>query len=154
MKIIILPVTELTEHENNAKIHTPEQIACIANSIKQFGMNDPIGIWGSSNIIVEGHGRVFALRQLGINEVPCIRLDHLTDEERRAYMITHNQTTLLTHWDFDKLEQELKALSIDMGDYGLTDIDCDINIDEFFAAKDENSKNEKPKLCPHCGGEL
>lgn len=89
MEIIKLNINELKPYEKNAKIHTPEQIEQIKSSIEKFGMNDPIGIWGKDNIIVEGHGRIEALKQLNIEEVECIRLDHLTDEERKAYTLAH-----------------------------------------------------------------
>ena len=81
----MIPVGDLKIYKRNAKKHTQEQIEQIINSIKAFGMNDPIGIWGKDNVIVEGHGRFLALREMGeTGEVPCIRLDHLTDEQRRA----------------------------------------------------------------------
>ena len=107
MEIVKIKLEDLKPYENNAKIHTPEQIEQIKKSIEQFGMNDPIGIWGKDNIIVEGHGRLEALKELGYNEVECIRLDHLTDEERKAYTLAHNKLTMNTEFDFDILEEEL-----------------------------------------------
>ena len=83
-------------------------------------MNDPIGIWGQQNIIVEGHGRLEALKQLGHTEVDCIRLDHLSDEERRAYALAHNQLTLETPWDTDALEAALADISLDMTGFGFS----------------------------------
>lgn len=118
MNLVKIKINELTPYENNAKIHTKEQIEQIKKSIVQFGMNDPIGIWGSKNIIVEGHGRLEALKQLGYEEVECIRLDHLTDEERRAYTLAHNKLTMNTDFDFTKLEEELRNIdTINMGDF-------------------------------------
>ena len=73
MEIIELKLEELTPYENNARIHADKDISVIANSIKEFGMNDPIGIWGEKNIIVEGHGRLLALKKLGYKTAPCIR---------------------------------------------------------------------------------
>lgn len=84
LKIEYLPIGQLKPYENNAKEHPQEQIDQIVESIKQFGMNDPIGIWGDEHLIVEGHGRWLALRKMGETEVPTIRLDHMTDEQRKA----------------------------------------------------------------------
>lgn len=94
LKVDYIPIEQLKPYEKNAKIHTPEQIEQIKNSIQEFGMNDPIGIWGEENLIVEGHGRLIACKELGFDEVPVIRLDSLTDEQRRAYTLVHNQTTM------------------------------------------------------------
>ena len=119
MEIIKLKLNELKPYKKNAKLHPQEQIEQIKKSIEQFGMNDPIAIWGEENIIVEGHGRLEALKQLGINEVDCIRLDHLTDEERKAYTLAHNKTTMNSDFDFDLLNEELKnIITINMEDFG------------------------------------
>lgn len=119
MKIEKISIKDLKPYENNAKIHTPEQIEQIKNSIEQFGMNDPIAVWGKDNLIVEGHGRLEALKQLGFNEVECIRLDHLTDEERKAYTLAHNKLTMNTDFDIDILVNELSSINdIDMSDFG------------------------------------
>jgi len=93
MEIIKIPIEDIKPYKNNAKIHTDDEIQHKINSIKKFGFNDPIGVWSDDNIIVEGHGRYLALKKMGITEVECIRLDHLTDEERRAYALEHNQAT-------------------------------------------------------------
>ena len=118
LKVEYLPIEEIKPYENNAKIHTPEQIEQIKNSIKQFGMNDPIGIWSKDNIIIEGHGRLMACQELGYEEVPIIRLDDLTDEQRKAYTLAHNQLTINTGFDIDILNQELADISIDMQEFG------------------------------------
>jgi ParB-like chromosome segregation protein Spo0J len=84
LKVEYIPISELKPYDKNAKIHTPEQIEQIKESIQEFGMNDPIGIWGKDNLIVEGHGRLIACKELNMSEVPVIRLDDLTDEQRKA----------------------------------------------------------------------
>ena len=96
-----------------------EQIKHIANSITEFGMNDPLGVWGNNNIIVEGEGRYLALKELGITEVDCIRLDFLTDEQRRAYAIAHNSTNQETGFDWKILEKSIKDLNFDFTNFGL-----------------------------------
>ena len=83
MEIVNIKLSKLKPYEKNAKLHPEDNIEAIKKSIKKYGFADPIGVWGKQNIIVEGHGRYLACKELGIEEVPCIRLDHLTDEERR-----------------------------------------------------------------------
>lgn len=118
LQIIKLNIDDLTPYVKNAKKHPKSQVKHIANSIETFGMCDPIGIWGENNVIVEGHGRVEACKMLGMTEVPCIRLDHLTDEQRRAYVHAHNKTAE-SEWDFDILDEEFNDLSgFDFEDFG------------------------------------
>ena len=119
LKIVYLPLDKLTPYENNARKHEKADLQTIENSINQFGMCDPIGIWSDKNIIVEGHGRLLALKELGYTEAPCIRLDHLTDEQRKAYAIAHNKTAEMSEWDIEKLESELAELQdFDMEQFG------------------------------------
>lgn len=118
LKIETLPVEALAPYERNTRAHSDEDIAQIARSIQKYGFNDPIGIWSDKNIIVEGHGRLMAAQSLGLTEVPCVRLDHLTDEQRREYGIMHNKTAELSEWDFEALEAELSEL--DLSDFGLS----------------------------------
>lgn len=127
LTIEVLKIKDLKPYAKNAKKHPKKQIEKIANSIEAFGMNDPIGIWGKDNLIVEGHGRLEALKQLGYDEVPCIRLDHMTDEERRAYTLAHNKVAE-SEWDFDLLNEEIDdILSFDMEDFGFEFVDEEKN---------------------------
>lgn len=128
LKVEYLPINDLKPYENNAKIHTPEQIEQIKNSIRDFGMNDPIGIWGAENLIVEGHGRLMACKELGMAEVPVIRLDELTDEQRKAYTLAHNQLTMSTGFDLEKLAEELKTIHLDLDSYGISENDFGIDL--------------------------
>lgn len=119
LKIEYIDIDKITPYENNAKKHQRLDIDAIKKSIQEFGMNDPIGVWSDKNIIVEGHGRLLALKELGYQKVPCIRLDQLTDEQRKAYALAHNKTAELSEWDFDKLKEELENLNdIDMSQFG------------------------------------
>lgn len=114
-----MKLADLKPYQNNAKIHTPEQIAQIENSIRQFGNNDPIAIDGD-NVIIEGHGRYAALKNMGATEAPCIRLSHLTEQQKQAYILVHNKLTMSTGFDLEVLRLELdKITEIDMGEFDL-----------------------------------
>lgn len=146
LKVEYIPINDLKEYENNAKIHTEEQVEQIKKSIQEFGMNDPIGIWGKDNLIVEGHGRLMACKELGMTEVPVIRLDDLTDDQRKAYTLVHNQTTMNTGFDIDILNEELENIEIDMSDYGFDDITIDDIEEEKEIIEDEVPEApEEPK---------
>ena len=129
LEIVYLPLDALTPYDKNARKHKEGDVKVIVESIRQFGFNDPIGIWGNRNIIVEGHGRLLAARELGLTEVPCIRLDSLTDEQRKAYALTHNRSAELSEWDMDNLDDELRALEeeFDLDALGFTAL---LNLDE------------------------
>ena len=121
LKIEYVPTDSLIPYTGNAKEHPDWQIEQIMLSIKEFGFQDPIGIW--KNEIVEGHGRLIAAKDLGMETVPVIRLDQLTDEQRRAYAIVHNKLTMNTDFDWSKLEEEMKKLDgIDMSQYGFDEL--------------------------------
>lgn len=123
LKVEYVPIDSLQTYAGNAKIHTAEQVEQIKASINEFGFNDPIAVW--RNEIVEGHGRYMACQELGIDEVPIIRLDGLTDEQRRAYTLVHNQLTLNTGFDLDLLQMELDDIvnvDMDVYDFGKVEI--------------------------------
>ena len=137
LKIEMLPIEELNPYENNAKLHPKEQIDQIVRSMEEFGNNDPIAI-DENNVIIEGHGRLLALKQMGEKEVPVIRLKHLTDEQKRAYILAHNQLTLNTGFDEDILAAELESIvGIDMADFGF-DLDV-VDVVEELADVEEDS---------------
>ena len=123
LKIEYLPIEALKPYERNTRKHQKKDVDNIAKSIEKYGMCDAIGIWGEQNIIVEGHGRMLACKQLGMTDVPCVRLDHLTDEQRREYAIAHNATAELSEWDLDILPDELAELD-------LSDFDFDFGIED------------------------
>ena len=142
----------LKPYENNAKIHTDEQIQQIINSITQFGFNDPIAVW-KDNEIIECHGRLLAALQMpSVGDVPIIRLDSLTDEQRKAYILAHNKLTMNTDFDFDILSKELDSITeLDMSDFGfdeMTDIDWE-SVDDL--TEKSYDRPEKAMLeCPFC----
>ena len=118
MKIEKLKISSLIPYENNAKLHPQQQIDQIVASIKEFGFNDAIAI-DENNVIIEGHGRWMALKQMGVDEVECIRLSHLTDEQKKAYILIHNKLTMNTGFDIPTLEMELQDIeAVDMTEFG------------------------------------
>ena len=132
MKIEKVKINEIKEYQNNAKEHPKEQIEQIKKSIKDYGFNDPIAI-DENNMIIEGHGRLIALKELGEKQVDCIRLSHLTEEQKKSYILIHNKLTMNTDFDMDKLKQELDdslANDIDLSFY-------DFNLDEILLENEE-----------------
>lgn len=116
-----VPVKDLVPYAHNAKLHSERQVDTIAASISEFGMDDPIAVWHNAEgekEIIEGHGRVMALKKLGIETAPVIYLDHLTDEQRRAYTHVHNQTTLNSGFDMEILESDIEQLDFDWESFG------------------------------------
>lgn len=103
------PVGRLVAFERNARTHSEEQVAQIAASIQEFGFTNPI-LAGSDGEIIAGHGRLMAAKKLGLSEVPVVVLDHLTPEQRRAYVIADNQLALNAGWDEELLRAELADL--------------------------------------------
>lgn len=151
LKIEYVKTTELSPYANNAKLHPAEQIEQIKKSIQEFGFNDPIAIW-KDNEVIEGHGRLIAANELGLEQVPVIRLDNLSDEERRAYMLVHNQLTMNTGFDFALLEEELADLDIDMTEFGFSNTE----IESFFDDEPEETEQEnqtKYKVVCICNSE-
>ena len=134
LEIVYLDPHELTPYENNTRKHSPEDIEQIKTSIQADGFNDPIGVWGENNLIVEGHGRQIAALEMGLDKVPCIRLDHMTETQRRDYAIRHNRTAELSGWDFAKLEEEIAALEIEGVDLSGLKFDFD------FYAEDKQAQ--------------
>ena len=125
MQIEEIAVKDLKPYENNARKHQDDDVSAIMASIKEFGFKDPIGVWGEDNVVVEGHGRLIAAKKLKMKTVPCVRLDDLTDEQRRAYALAHNKTAELSIWDDDLLDMELGDITdIDMSLFGF-DLDSD-----------------------------
>ncbi|MGL6121139.1 MAG: ParB N-terminal domain-containing protein, partial [Fusobacteriaceae bacterium] len=112
LKVELLKIEEIKEYENNSKLHPEHQIEQIANSILKFGFNDPIAI-DETNTIIEGHGRLLAGRKLKLETVPVIRLSHLSDTQKRAYIIAHNKLTLNSGFDQEILKYEINALKVE-----------------------------------------
>lgn len=147
MDIINKNTDELIPYVNNARTHTPEQVAQIAASIKEFGFCNPVLIDKDSGIIA-GHGRVMAAQKLGLETVPTIELSHLTDTQRKAYILADNRLAEKSGWDDELLRLELgelQDLDFDLSLIGFDDFD--LTIDEMPAAlTDEDAVPEVPDV--------
>lgn len=138
-----LKTKDLIPYIHNAKKHPRKQIEQIAKSISQFGNCDPIAIWHNDRgeaEIVEGHGRLLALQELGIDEAPCVCLDHLTDKERRAYTHIHNQLNSNSKTDDSILSHEMTNMQdFNWADFGfnINLIETEIKDDKFKEAPDK-----------------
>ena len=158
LKIEYLRPEDLTPYENNTRKHAPDDIEQIKESILQDGFNDPIGIWGEKNLIVEGHGRQIAAMELHLEKVPCIRLDHLTESQRRDYAIRHNRTAELSAWDFEALEEEIAALEIEGYDFSGLQFEHktipDLSQFQTDIENEQQQKSKKTIKCPNCGEEI
>ena len=140
LKIEYLTPAELQPYANNAKLHPEAQVEQIANSIREFDFSDPIGIWGA-NEVVEGHGRLMAALKMGLKEVPVIRLDHLSDEQRRAYALAHNQTTMTSGWDAEKILKEYAEINIPLEQFGF-DM-SKFTSDDWFESRERNDRSRQ-----------
>jgi ParB-like chromosome segregation protein Spo0J len=110
LQIEQVAVSALIPYARNSRTHSDEQVAQIAASIREFGFTNPVLIDADSGIIA-GHGRVMAARKLGMDAVPCLRLGHLSDTQKRAYIIADNKMALNSGWDDELLKLELHALA-------------------------------------------
>lgn len=123
MKIEILAIDALAPYARNSRTHDEAQVAQIAASIREFGFTNPVLVDGDGGIIA-GHGRVMAARTLGLAEVPCVRLAHLTETQKRAYVIADNKLALNAGWDEEMLRLELadlQGMAFDVGLLGFSD---------------------------------
>lgn len=125
MKIETLPIDKLIPYARNSRTHSDAQVAQVAASIREFGFTNPVLIDAEDGIIA-GHGRVMAARKLGLEKVPCIRLAHLTETQRRAYVIADNKLALNAGWDEQMLALELAELR---------EVDFDLQLTGFDGAE-------------------
>lgn len=119
-------IDELRPYERNARIHTEEQVEQIAQSIKEFGFLNPVLIDKENNVIA-GHGRIMAAKKLGMKTVPCLDVDGLTEDQRRAYVLADNKLTEMGGWDSQLVSEELQDLKdagfgLDITGFSIDDI--------------------------------
>lgn len=114
----------LVPYARNSRTHSDEQVQQIMGSIKEFGFTNPVLI-DAEGVIIAGHGRTMAAQRLGMKEVPCLRLSHLTDAQKRAYVIADNKLALNAGWDDAMLANELRNLKAEDFDLSLTGFNDD-----------------------------
>lgn len=147
MEIVKLKINDIFPYEGNAKLHPDSQIAQIKESIMEFGNNDPIAV-DENHIIIEGHGRWIALKELGYDEAECIILKGLTEDQKNAYRLVHNKLTMNSDFDIDMLNKELENISIDMAQFDfelpeLNDEPFEINEDDVPEVDEEHEPTTK-----------
>jgi len=133
MQVENIDINKLIPYVNNARTHSEEQVVQIASSIREFGFNNPILVDKELSVIA-GHGRLMAARKLDLKTVPCIRLEHLTDTQRRAYIIADNKLAMNADWDIELLGLEL---------INLQNEDFDIDLLGFTEEEINNILNEE-----------
>ena len=148
LNVIEKNIDELRPYEKNPR-KNDEAVKYVAESIRQFGFKVPIVI-DTHGVIVAGHTRWKAAKNLALSTVPCVVADDLTEEQIRAFRLADNKVGEIAQWDQELLNFELDSLDIDMTDFGFIEL-SDIDVDSFFA--DAAPKEHSPKLiqCPHCG---
>ena len=129
-----VPIDQLKPYENNARTHSEKQVEKIARSIEEFGFINPVLI-DSNYGIIAGHGRVEGAKALGMDEVPCLFIEDLTEEQKRAYIIADNKLALDAGWDYDLLKIELEELDNMDFDITLTGFE-DLSFDDVFSMDD------------------
>ena len=156
MQLTYINTRELVPYAKNSRTHSAEQVAQIAASIEEFGFVNPVLIDGKSGIIA-GHGRVMAAQKLKLATVPCIILDHLTETQKRAYVIADNKLALNAGWDHAMLSAELAELreidfDLDLLGFDGDEIESILNPvePEQSEPSEQESEKKEPIECPHC----
>ena len=152
-------IKELIAYVNNSRTHDENQVTQIASSIKEFGFTNPVLIDGENGIIA-GHGRVLAAKKLNIENIPCIELSHLSDAQKKAYVIADNRLALSAGWDNEILQIELenlKELDFDIDMLGFDDFELEslLNAEEKKCSAPEDFREIEESVmkheCPRCG---
>lgn len=147
LQVVMENLIDLIPYARNARTHSDAQVAQIAASIREFGFNNPVLIDQDKGIIA-GHGRVLAARKLGMIEIPCIRLGHLSDAAKRAFILADNKIAGNAGWDLDALQIELKEIldAVDAESIGFTQDELDDLLeveDSIKADADDTAKLPK-----------
>lgn len=152
-KITYKKLSEIIPYENNPR-HNDTAVEYVSRSIKEFGFNVPIVV-DKNNVIITGHTRYKASKELGLHEVPCIVADWLTEDQAKAFRIVDNKTSELSTWDYDLLGKAIDNVSIDLEYFGMIEAAIDWKL--FDETKEEHEKeheevDETYRRCPACGG--
>lgn len=145
LKVVYRAPSSLKPYKRNARTHPKKQISQIAASIRQFGFNNPVLI-SESDEIIAGHGRVLAAVELGLKEVPTVRLDHLTDAERRAYILADNKLAEQAGWDVPTVKLELGELYEEDLEFNLETTGFETS--ELDILLHEDDEDEEPETVP------
>ena len=162
LEIKYLPINSIVGYVNNTRTHSQEQINQVKSSISEFGMVNSIGI--HKNVILSGHCRWEALKQLDYKEVPTVDLSHLTEAQKKAYIIADNKLALNAGWDEELLKIELESLQeldFDLDILGFDEFEVEqifsegtsIEMEDFFEETEQKEKVDKTFICEHCGKE-
>lgn len=150
--IILMPVQDVHPYPNNPRINR-DAVDKVAASLKEFGFRQPIVV-DKDHVIIAGHTRLEAAKQLGMNEVPVLVADDLSAEQVKAYRLADNKTAEFSGWDTGKLDLELAdILDIDMGLFGFEQVEPfdEEALEDLFEDAPEKEKEPKRIQCPHCG---
>ncbi len=151
MEIVYKKIEDLKPYANNPRFND-DAVEYVKNSIKEFGFKVPMVI-DKNNEIVAGHTRYKASLELGLEEVPCIIADDLSEEQIKAFRLVDNKVSEQSSWDFELLEEELEKLNIDMTEFGFDD-DFDVLDEDFVPDTEITKEKNKTIVCPNCGKEI
>ena len=151
-ELVRRPISELIPYARNARTHSPEQIRQLRASLREFGFINPVLIDSAGNIIA-GHGRVLAAEAEGMDEVPCVLVEHLSDAQRRAYILADNRLAEMSGWDLDMVALELEDLQLEGIDLSITGFsEADLEMEdpnaEPEAAQDDDDNGEPDESAP------
>jgi len=150
-KIVQIPTANLKAYSGNARIHPQAQLDNLTKSLESFGFINPV-IVDDANTILAGHGRVMAAETLGLEVVPCIIVEGLSEVDKKAYILADNGIASQASWDMPKLVEEVSFLMDDGYDISSLGLDIDMPVsDEGLTPEPKKVVEKKVKKCPSCG---
>lgn len=158
MKLIMKPPQELIEYENNPRDYR-DAVESVKRSIREFGFQVPVLI-DKENVIVAGHVRCRAAKELEIKQIPCITVEGLTEGQIKAFRLVDNKTSEMASWDMEKLMEELSGLAaegIELSEFHFPELEgaeLEVNDEDFLQETELKGKAPKTMKCPQCGHEF